>query len=587
MVSPLSILIIEDSTSDAELIVRQLEKDGFDVFHQRVETGELMRAALYGREWDAVLADYNVPGFGGIPALKLMQNSRFDLPFILVSGTIGEEAAIEVMRAGAHDFVMKDHLIRLAPILRREIDEAGERLSHRLAEEALRNSEARYRAITQSASDAIVTSDEEGIIRGWNIGGRKIFGYSEEEALGQPLTMLMPQRFQEKHLKGMNRFLAGGASRTLGTTVTMYGLTRSGKEFPLELSLSQWETNEGRFFTGIIHDISKRMLSEQSLQQSEERFRALIEQSLAGIYISESGVYQYANPRMEQLLGYGPGKLVGLCVEDIVVEEDLPIVKSERDKLHDGATSTAFEVRAQRKDGSIITLGVQGSLFKFDGSSATIGMAQDISDKKHAEEKIIRYVAQLESAFKSSVNVATTLVEMRDPYTAGHQRRVAQVAVAIGAELGFDTYRQEGLRVAGHLHDVGKITIPAEILSKPGKLTAIEYQLIQCHSQSGYEVLNKIEFHWPVAQVARQHHERLDGSGYPQGLKGEEIILEARIMAVADVVEAMSSHRPYRPGLGIEAALAEIKRGRGTIYDPGVSDACIKLFLEKEFTIST
>ena len=174
-----------------------------------------------------------------------------------------------------------------------------------------------------------------------------------------------------------------------------------------------------------------------------------------------------------------------------------------------------------------------------------------------------------------------TLSELRDPYTAGHERRVAQIAVALGAELGFDEKRQEGLRAAGHLHDVGKITIPAEILSKPGKLSSIEYQLVQGHAQAGYDVLKEVEFPWPVAQVALQHHERIDGSGYPQGLKGEQILLEARIMAVADVVEAMSSHRPYRPGLGIEAALAEIERGRGSVYDSAVADACFRLFREK------
>ena len=174
---------------------------------------------------------------------------------------------------------------------------------------------------------------------------------------------------------------------------------------------------------------------------------------------------------------------------------------------------------------------------------------------------------------------------MRDPYSAGHERRVADIAVAIGAELGYDARRQEGLRVAGYLHDVGKITIPAEILSKPGKLTSIEYRLIKGHAQAGYDVLNAVEFPWPVAQVALQHHERMDGSGYPQGLRGEAILFEARVMAVADVVEAMSSHRPYRPGLGIEAALAEIERGRGTVYDADVADACLRLFREKQFLL--
>jgi len=185
----------------------------------------------------------------------------------------------------------------------------------------------------------------------------------------------------------------------------------------------------------------------------------------------------------------------------------------------------------------------------------------------------------------STVEVATTLSEMRDPYTAGHERRVGEIAAAIGVELGLDEQRVEGLRVAGHLHDIGKITIPAEILSKPGKLSKIEYQLIQGHPQSAFDVLKDVELPWPVAQVALQHHERMDGSGYPQGLKGDAILLEARIMAVADVVEAMASHRPYRPALGIDKALAEIERGRGTIYDADVADVCLRLFRGKGYRL--
>jgi len=183
----------------------------------------------------------------------------------------------------------------------------------------------------------------------------------------------------------------------------------------------------------------------------------------------------------------------------------------------------------------------------------------------------------------STVRVVTTLGEMRDPYNTGHQRRVAEIAVAIGAELGFDARRQEGLRVAGLLHDVGKIKLPAEFLTKPGKLSTIEFRVIQGHAQASYDVLKDVEFPWPVAQVALQHHERIDGSGYPQGLKGEAILLEARIMAVADVIEAMSSHRPYRAGLGLDAALAQIRQEAGTQLDPQVVDACERVFHEDGF----
>jgi putative nucleotidyltransferase with HDIG domain len=203
-----------------------------------------------------------------------------------------------------------------------------------------------------------------------------------------------------------------------------------------------------------------------------------------------------------------------------------------------------------------------------------------------ANQDIQRYVAELETAFMSTVQVVTTLGEMRDPYTAGHERKVAEIAVAIGAELGFSVHQQEGLRVAGYLHDIGKIAIPTQFLAKPGKLSWIERRLIQEHAQAGYDVLKDVKFPWQIAEVVLQHHERMDGSGYPQGLKGEVILLEARILAVADVVDAISSHRPYRPALGIEAALAEIELRRGTLYDTNVVDACLRLFREKSYVIA-
>ncbi|PTL35310.1 hypothetical protein CLG94_10410 [Candidatus Methylomirabilis limnetica] len=452
-------------------------------------------------------------------------------------------------------------------------------------EAALRESEARSLAITQSAYEAIITSDSAGNIAGWNRGAEIIFGYTEAQAMGQPMTLLIPERYREGHLAGMHRIRSGAEPRLAGKTVELHGLRQDGSEFPLELTLARWESAGGWFVTGIIGDISERRRQEQSLEESEKRFRGLIEQSLTGIYITQDGVFLYANPRLEQMLGYGAGELVGLRIDDLALAEDLPILQTEREKLCVGATSISYEARVRRKDGAVIELGVQGRLATFEDRPATIGMAQDITEKKRAAAEIKRYVAELEAALMGTVDVTMSMIALRDPYTAGHEQRVAEIAVAIGAELGFDARRQEGLRVAGHLHDVGKITIPAEILSKPGKLSAIEFQLIQGHAQSGYDVLKSVKFPWPVAEVALQHHERIDGGGYPQGLKGEAILLEARIMAVADVIEAMSSHRPYRPGLGIDNALGEIERGRGSAYDPIVADACLKLFREKGYAI--
>ncbi len=175
------------------------------------------------------------------------------------------------------------------------------------------------------------------------------------------------------------------------------------------------------------------------------------------------------------------------------------------------------------------------------------------------------------------------VVEMRDPYTAGHQRRVADLARSIASEMGLSKDQIDGIRTAGLIHDIGKISVPAEILSRPEKLTNLAFELIKTHAQSGYDILKDIEFPWPIARIVHEHHERMDGSGYPNGLTGDEIFLESRILAVADVVEAIASHRPYRPALGIEKALEEISQNRDILYDPEVVDACLRLFEEKGF----
>jgi response regulator RpfG family c-di-GMP phosphodiesterase len=192
--------------------------------------------------------------------------------------------------------------------------------------------------------------------------------------------------------------------------------------------------------------------------------------------------------------------------------------------------------------------------------------------------------AKLRASLFDSVSAIAATVEMRDPYTAGHQRRVAEIAKAIAGELGLPEQQIESIYLASVVHDVGKVRIPAEILSKPGALTELEFSLIKQHSQAGYDILKEVAFPWPISQFVLQHHERMDGSGYPLGLKGDAILLEARIISVADVIEAMASHRPYRAGQGIEAALEEIGGKRGTLYDQAIVDAALRLFREKNFS---
>ena len=207
-----------------------------------------------------------------------------------------------------------------------------------------------------------------------------------------------------------------------------------------------------------------------------------------------------------------------------------------------------------------------------------------IIERKRAEEELRQSYVQLQRTLEGTVNALISAIEIGDPYTAGHQRRVTHLACAIANEMGLPQEQIEGLRMAGLIHDIGKISVPAQILSRPGPLNDLEFGLIKTHSQVGCDILNRtIEFPWPVAQIVLQHHERMDGSGYPAGLSGEEILLEARILAVADVVEAMASHRPYRPARGMDKALEEISQNRGVLYDPKVVDVCLKLFTEKGF----
>ena len=326
--------------------------------------------------------------------------------------------------------------------------------------------------------------------------------------------------------------------------------------------------------------------SEASLRTSEAKFRGIVEQSMVGVYMLDGDKLQYANPRAAEILGHAPTDLEGAPLLPLIADEDRPPVTKLIEAINQGKTDVGrFEYKVRRKDGAEVIVGTEVRRTELDGKPAIIGVLQDVTSRVRSEEKEREYTARLENAVLGTVGAVSYMMDLRDPYTAGHERRVGELSARIAAEMGLGENFQRGLRVAGGVHDVGKITVPAEILNKPGKLSAIEFEIIKSHAEQGYEVLKNVDFPWPVAEVARQHHERIDGSGYPRGLKGEEIILEARIMAVADVVEAMSTHRPYRPALGVDAALAEIERGRGTAFDPVVADACLRLFREKGYQL--
>jgi len=333
--------------------------------------------------------------------------------------------------------------------------------------------------------------------------------------------------------------------------------------------------------------IRARKAAEKSLRESEARYRALVESSSDWIWeIDEHAVYVYSSPQVFDLLGYRAEEVIGKTPFDLMTPED-----AQRVREHFSGMATArahfrlLENANLHKDGRIVHMETSGTpMFDTHGNFRGYrGIDRDVTQRKLAEKERRENAEKLEQLLMQTIGAISATVEARDPYTAGHEHRVAMLASAIASEMGLPGETVHGISLAASIHDLGKIRVPAEILSKPGRLSPIEFELVKVHSQTGYDIIKDIEFPLPIAQMVLQHHERMDGTGYPQGLKGEQILLEARILAVADVVEAMSTHRPYRPGLGLDAALDEITRGRGTLYDPAVVDSCLALFREKKF----
>jgi PAS domain S-box-containing protein len=375
--------------------------------------------------------------------------------------------------------------------------------------------------------------------------------------------------------------------------------------------------------------------AKEALRDSESKYHFLVESMADVVFtVDMNMVTTCVSPSIERMLGFTPEERMSQKVDQQLTPKSQKLVLQtlsvelglEKAKGADLNRSATMELEYYHKDGSIKHLvtyirGIrdsEGNLTGFYGShhditerkqaeealqkahddlesQVTLRTAElskanellqaDIVERRKAEEELKQTLEILRKSVGTTIQVMVSAVEMRDPYTAGHQIRTADLARAIATEMGLPKDKIDGIRMAGSIHDIGKISIPAEILTKPTKLTDIEFSLIKEHSRNGYEMLKDVESPWPLAQIVYQHHERMNGSGYPRNLKGDEIIIEARIMAVADVVEAMASHRPYRPGLGIDAALAEIEKNKGTHYDNTVADACLRLFREKGYQL--
>jgi PAS domain S-box-containing protein len=971
--------MVEDSEDDALLTILALEKGGFDPVYERVEDAVTMRKALLEKPWDAIICDYQLPQFNGLAAIDLLKETGIDIPLIIVSGAIGEEMAVECMRLGAHDYIMKNNLPRLASAIERELKEAESRLQRKQALEALQESEERYKALFDRSLDLVYISDFEGRFIDANDTALNRLGYNREEILSLNFATLLSEDQMSLVLQMMQEIIDTGYQKNV---IELRLKTKNGNDLFVE-TLGSVILHKGipSAVLGIARDITERKRAEEALRLSEEKYRWILDNMMDVITVMDMNLrFTYVSPSIIHMRGYTAEEALAQTFEQVMTPESLQIsakVFEEEMKLEASGTADPDRVRIvvveqYRKDGSIVLMenhlsfmrdeakkpvgiisvshditerkraekelnkaktlldktfasmdeavlivdsntrriiasnhatevifgfgekdligcstdvlhvdklsydlfgqelfpaldanGVfrtefqmrrkDGSIFPtentvteilddsghrtsvvsvvrditdrrmvekkleqtnifldsiienipnmiflkdardlrfirlnraaedllgysrndllgksdydffpkeqadhftkkdrdvlngnevvdipeeslqtrskgertihtkkvplldakgepefllgisediterkraeealqqsesllnkifdllpiglwftdkdgklmrgnpagvkiwgaepmvapaeygvfkarrlpsgeeiapedwalahtirervtvvdemleidtFDGKKKVIlnytspvldnyGAIQgaivvnlDITDLKHAENQLQNTLESLRKAFGTTIQVMVSAVESRDPYTAGHQNRSADLARAIATEMGLSQDTIEAIRMAGPIHDIGKLSIPAEILSKPGKLSAIEFSLVKEHARTGYEMLKDVESPWPLAQIVYQHHERMNGSGYPRKLKGDEILMEARIMAVADVLESMASHRPYRAALGINAALEEIEKNKETLYDADVVDTCLRLFNEKGY----
>jgi PAS domain S-box-containing protein/putative nucleotidyltransferase with HDIG domain len=581
----LRVLIVEDSEDDALLLMRKLAHGGYQPQWQRVESAEGMRKALQEETWDVILCDYKLPSFSAPAALKMIQEMNLDIPFIVVSGTIGEETAVEVMRAGAHDYLMKDKLTRLSSAVKREIGEAKIRQTKKETEELLKKSEDNFRHSLDDSPLGVRIISPRGQTVYANQELLKMYGYeSLEEFNAIPhKKRYTPETFAEYEKRREIR--KSGQDGPLNYEISI--VRKDGQIRHLEVFRKKVLWNGEIHYQALYNDITKRKEAESHLWESENRYRLVVENAYDSIIITQNGKIAFANEQAAKNSGFPLNELVGKDFITLIYQDDRPMVGDFYNKRLRGEQAPVdYCFRIACKDGSIKWADLNATVIELDGKPATINFLKDITEHKNLEREREESYRRLKDALNATVHSLATIVETRDPYTTGHQRRVSVLAEAIAEEMRLNAEQKEFITTAAVMHDIGKLSIPAEILSKPSKLSPIEFDLIKTHPEAGYNILKDIRFPWPVALVILQHHERMNGSGYPNNLKGGDMLLEARIIAVADVVEAISSHRPYRAALGIDFALDEISKNRGTLYDPDVVDACLKLFREKHFVLS-
>jgi PAS domain S-box-containing protein/putative nucleotidyltransferase with HDIG domain len=460
-------------------------------------------------------------------------------------------------------------------------------------EEKLRKSEAQYRLLAEHTADIVALMDMDLKVTYQSPSSEKLRGYTSQELKELPMEKNLAPESLNLALEALNRELPGIEADPGYNPVTVLELEyyrKDGTTVWLESKFSIIRDVSGKPVSILLEarDIQERKQIEEELKRSVAQYHLLAEHTTDFVWLMDMNLNNlYLSPSVLKRTGFTAQERTRLPLEKRYAADSLKLVtevfskeiaRVEADPDYDPTPTLDIEYCC--KDGTTFWAENRFSAIRDSNGRliSILGEARDITDRRLAEEKLLKGYESVKKTLDDAINTMVKIVELRDPYTAGHQQRVADLATAIAREMKLEDTRINQLQTAAKIHDIGKMYIPTDILSKPGKLTDLELGLIKTHSQSGYDIVKGMDFPGNVAQAVLQHHERLDGSGYPNALKGKDTLLEAKIIIVADVIEAMASHRPYRQALGIDKALEEISKNRGKLYDPVVVDACVDLF---------
>jgi PAS domain S-box-containing protein/putative nucleotidyltransferase with HDIG domain len=452
------------------------------------------------------------------------------------------------------------------------------------AENALLQSEVKYRSIFENAVEGMFQSTPEGRLISANPAMVRIFGYASPKEMISMVTNIGRQLYVNTDDRRAFMQLLEYHGITGGFESQFY--RKDGSVLWGSLNVRAVKDPEGAilYYEGTLMDITARKNAEEELKKSEEKYRNIFENAVEGIFqVTADGRYMNVNPALARIHGYSSPEEMVNSVTDIA--HQLYVDPSRRDELmrlmKEKGFVKAFEIMMRRKDGGLQWVSMSSHAIR-DVNGAVLyheGTLEDITSRKLGDEEL----KQLRKTIAGAIKVLSFMVEKRDPAISGHQAMVSKLATELSQDMELPQDMIKSIGIAGLIHDIGKVSVPVEILSKPRGLTVMEYDFIKLHPKSGYEMLKEAELPYPVAEIILQHHERLDGSGYPKGLKGNEILREARILAVADVVAAMVSPRAHRPGRELDTALGEIDKNKGLLYDFEVVDTCLKLFKDKGF----